>query len=414
MHLRRLPRLSAPAQTVHWLVLNRSGENADASFRHVDSLARAFGREPLQHVKHVSFAIDGLQFIWEEHSEFCTYTFVKEGAFAHPFAELSLNQLPAGWMAAMPGLTFRATRVALMSSQSEEPTRDHIDRLFSADDVICCDVFDRAARVWTDFRRAGDGFGRLLIHDNGLIGADAPRLVQQLLELGNYRKMALLGLPIAQHLGRELRTAETELAELSTRIAGCDNDETLLKDVSTLAARLARLAADNRYRLGATRAYANIVADRLENLAVTRLAGSASLKEFNERRLLPAVRTCESASQRLEGLSEQASWANGLIRTRIDTATNRQSRDLLASMDRRTQMQLRLQQTVEGLSVVAISYYVVGLMHYLAEAAGEARLGTSISLFTGAAVPFVVGITMFSMRRVHHKLKEVSDRPSLL
>lgn len=410
MHLRRLPRLSSPAQAIHWLVLKAEAESADASFLHVDSLVRALNQRPLERVKHVAFAIAPLQFIWEEHSEFCTYTFVKEGAFDQPFAPLSLDELPAGWIATMPGLVFRATRIALMPVHSDEPTRKMIESLFSADDVVCCDVFDRAARVWTDFRRARDGFGRLLIRDQGLVDADAPRLVQQLLELGNYRKMALLGLPIAQRLGRELRTAEMQLAELTSRIAGEDDDEDLLRDISTLSARLARLAADTRYRLGATRAYANIVADRLENLGVTRLPGSASLREFSERRLLPAVRTCESTAQRLEGLSEQASWTNGLIRTRIDTVTNRQSRDLLASMNRRTHLQLRLQQTVEGLSVAAISYYVVGLVHYMAEAIGETDLGASTALITGAAVPIVVGTIAFAMHRARYAMTRTSTR----
>lgn len=355
--------------------------------------------------RHVTFQIGAVQFTWEEHSEFSTYTFVKSGPFGEPFGDFDLSGLPSGWIERVPGLTFRATKVALMSRSAAVP-RELVEQFFSSDDVVCCDVFEGAARVWTDFRRAADGFGRLLIKDNGLTGGDAPRLVQQLLELGNYRKMALLGLPVAQKLSRTLRDAEVELADLAARIAGeQDGDEALLQEISTLSARLSRLVADTHYRLGATRAYANIVADRLENLGVRRLPGSASLREFNERRLLPAVRTCESASQRLQSLSEQASWTSGLIRTRVDTATNRQSRDLLASMNRRTQLQLRLQQTVEGLSVVAISYYAVGLVHYIAEAAGSARLGYSVDIITGASVPFILGMTALGMHRIRHAVR---------
>ena len=252
MHLRRLPRLAAPAQALHWLVLKRDEEGDDAAFRHVADLARGLDQPKPERAKHLSFSLGALQFVWEEHSEFCTYTFVKEGIFTDPFATVSLEELPEGWLAAMPGMTFRATRVALMSDRSEPPSRELIETLFSADDVVSCDVFERGARVWTDFRRANDGFGRLLVHDKGLIGADAPRLIQQLLELGNYRKMALLGLPIAQQLGVELRIAEAELADLAGRVADeRGDDEILLKDISALSARLARLAADTRYRLGA-------------------------------------------------------------------------------------------------------------------------------------------------------------------
>lgn len=401
MHLRRLPRFSAPARALHWLVLNREEANGTTAFGHVVDLFRRLGRAAPARTKHATLAIDALQVVWEEHSEFSTYTFVRQDPFDEPFDKFELSELPDGWLESLPGLTFRATKVAILAGPTPEPEPALIGRLFSTDDVVCCDVFDGKARVWTDFRKAADGFGRLLIKDNDLRGDDPSRLVQQLLELGNYRKMALLGLPIAQSLGKELREAEGHLAELSRRIAeGQDDDEALLHEISSVSAKLARLAADTRYRLGATRAYANIVTDRLENLGVQRLPGSASLREFNERRLWPAVRTCETATQRLEGLQEQASWTNGLIRTRIDTAMNRQSRDLLASMNRRTQIQLRLQQTVEGLSVAAISYYVVGLVHYIVEGIGEHRLGISSAVVTGASVPFVVAFTALTMHRI--------------
>lgn len=411
MHLRRLPRLSAPAQALQWLVLHQDGVARDAPFQHVQDLARYLDGSVLDRVKHVSLASGELQFVWEEHTEFCTYTFVRQGDFPEPFGKFALDQLPPKWIETLPGLTFRATRVALIADHSPDPSHDPIESLFNADDVVCCDLYDGAARVWTDFRRADDGFGRLLISDKGLVGGDAPRLVQQLLELGNYRKMALLGLPVARQVAHGLQDAESQLAELSSRIAGQqDEDEALLRDITALSARLARMAADTRYRLSATKAYANIVADRLENLGVVRLPGSASLREFNERRLLPAVRTCASASQRLEGLSEQASWTNGLIRTRIDTATNRQSRDLLGSMNRRTQLQLRLQQTVEGLSVVAISYYSAGLIHYIAEAVGEDRMGVSTATLTGATVPIIVGVTALVMHRLRQTMTRNRSR----
>ena len=408
MHLRGLPHFAAPARAMQWLVLHPDADSHGAHFRHVAELARLLGRGPIDRTKHLSFTIGELRFIWEEHSEFSTYTLLAQGPFAEPFGDMDLDALPAQWLEAIPGQIFRATKIALLDRATPELSRDLLERLFAPADMVCCDVFDGAARVWTDFRKAGDGFGRLLVHDRGLMGSDAPRLVQQLQELGNYRKMALLGLPLAQRLTKQLATAERELAEISGRIAeqSSDDDEDLLHDISALSATLARLAADTRFRLGATRAYADIVGDRLEGLAVGRLPGSASLRDFNERRLRPAVRTCQSAAARLENLSEQASWTSALMRTRIDTATNRQSRDLLASMNRRTQLQLRLQQTVEGLSVVAISYYLVGLVHYVAEGVGEHRLGgLSVNAATGLAVPFIVMLTAFAMHRVRHSLK---------
>src|SRR3546814_18423991 len=63
--------------------------------------------------------------------------------------------------------------------------------------------------------------------------------------------------------------------------------------------------------------------------------------------------------------------ASNLLRTRVDIELEAQNRDVLMSMNRRARLQLRLQETVEGLSVVAISYYVVGLVGYAAKARSE-------------------------------------------
>jgi len=405
MHLRSFPKLTAPAQMVQLLALHPADKARTASFDHVCRLCKEIGLEEPARAKHIALRIDDTDFVWEEHSEFSTYTFVRHGAFDEPFADPPFDQIPAAWIADVPGEIFRATKTALLDRDAPEPSPEMLARLFRIDDMACCDVVGSAARLWSDFRMAADGFGRVLVHDRGLVGSDAPRLIQQIQELGNYRKMALLGLPVAQQLSEQLAAAESRLADLSRAIAEEESkDEALLQDISALSATLARLVADTRYRMGATYAYADLVADRLESLDVTRVPGYSSLKDFNERRLLPAVRTCRSVASRLENLSEHASWTSALIRTRIDTAMNQQSRDLLASMNRRTQLQLRLQQTVEGLSVVAISYYLVGLVHYVAEALAETRFAVPVPLVTGASVPFVLLLVGLGLRRLRRAL----------
>ena len=142
-------------------------------------------------------------------------------------------------------------------------------------------------------------------------------------------------------------------------------DDKLLDELTYLSAELARLVAETRYRMSATRAYAQLSSDRLASLRIGAVRGHQTLVDFTERRLTPAVRTCDSFSARLEDLSQRAAWTSELLRTRIDIALAKQNRDLLTSMDQRTHLQLRLQQTVEGLSVVAISYYLVALVGYL-------------------------------------------------
>ena len=66
-------------------------------------------------------------------------------------------------------------------------------------------------------------------------------------------------------------------------------------------------------------------------------------------------------------MSERVARATQLLSTRVDIARSRQNQAVLEQMNRRTKLQLRLQQTVEGLSVAAITYYIVGLTGYAAK-----------------------------------------------
>lgn len=407
MHVRRFPSFTAPAVAVQLLVINPADEN-DGSYRHVASLCERLGIAPPPRSKHALASFDGFEMVWEQHSEFCTYSFIRPGPFNGIFDSSPLDHLPADWIETLPGEVYRATQIALLDSASPEPDAAELARHFRLDDLVCCDVYDAAARIWADFRQDPvDGFGRLLIRDQGLTGSDTPRLIQQLQELGNYRKMALLGMPVAQASGAELAGAEDRLARLSHAIASDDSDpEALLNELSALSATLARLQADTRYRMGATEAYAGLVADRLEGAKERRLSGYPSLKDFNERRLLPAIRTCRSFAERLEDVARRASWTTALLRTRVDTTMAQQSRDLLASMNRRTRLQLRLQQTVEGLSAVAITYYLIGLVHYVAKGFGHRPGLPDPEVIAAAAVPVMLLLVIFGLRRVHARLRD--------
>jgi uncharacterized membrane-anchored protein len=164
------------------------------------------------------------------------------------------------------------------------------------------------------------------------------------------------------------------------------------------------MAAETRFRFGATRAYSQLVADRLQAIQVRRVPGFQTLIDFTERRLVPAVRTCESFSQRLDDLSTRVSWASSMMRTRIETALEHQSRDLLESMNQRASAQLRLQQTVEGLSVMAISYYAIGLTGYFLKPLAEMVPGLNVNLLVAAITPVAIGIAWYTIRRIRGRL----------
>lgn len=165
--------------------------------------------------------------------------------------------------------------------------------------------------------------------------------------------------------------------------------------------------ADTHYRMSASRAYAEMVDDRLRALRVTRLPGHPTLGDFTERRLLPAVRTCVSFSSRLEVLSQRLAWTSGLLRTRVDTNLSLQNRDLLSSMDRRTELQLRLQRTVEKLSVVAITYYAVALLDHLVAPLHLDRWVDREALLAGLSA-ITLASAWTGLRRVH---RSIADEP---
>src|SRR3546814_19661742 len=109
-----------------------------------------------------------------------------------------------------------------------------------------------------------------------------------------------------------------------------------------------------------------------------------------DRRLAPAMRTCESTAGRLETLASRVGRASNLLRTRVDIQLEAQNRDVLVSMNRRARLQLRLQETVEGLSVVAIRYYTVELAAHAAKVDHAAARPVDTEVATATAIPRVL------------------------
>ena len=402
MHVRRLPRFAAPCRLMQ--IVTVLGEKAgDAARKHIEALADTGQLTVPIAGKYAVVVMDSVTLVWERHTEFASYTLLRDGPYDAPFDAQHFEPQLSAILAEMPGEIVRATQIALFDRDRPEPSAEDYDRWFSSEATVICDIADGAARIVSDFRLHADGYGRLLVLDRDLAGDEPAQLVLRLQELGNYRNMALLGLPLAQHLTPAVTGLESRLAELTRAVSErTTEDDQLLDELTFLSAELARLVAETRYRMSATRAYAQLSMDRLASLRIGPVRGHQTLADFTERRLMPAVRTCDSFSGRLEDLSQRAAWTSALLRTRIDIALAKQNRDLLTSMDRRTSLQLRLQQTVEGLSVVAISYYLVALLGYVT----SAFHGVPHDIAMAVTVPVVLlGVTL-AMLRVRKSLHD--------
>lgn len=404
MHVRNMPRLATPSRVLQFMMMVDEAETV-SSVAALDSLLPPQAPRPQAADRFFACSLGVLGFSWERHSEFITYSFIAPGP-GSPF-DLTPFQEIASWINRLPGRVIRSTQVALVA---DAPDDDLINASFTSDDLVCSDVVNGGARIWSDFRLHQSGFGRLLIHDKSLAGSEPALLVQRLQELGNYRKIALLGLPEAQRASPLLTSLEQSLTEVTEQVAQAASDsDAVLEQLTVVSAELARIVARTRFRMSATRAYAELCMDRIRRLGVTPVPGFRSFDDFIERRLLPAMRTCDAFDRRLEDLSQRTAWTSAMLRTRVDTALARRNRDLLASMDRRTGLQLRLQHTVEGLSVVAISYYALGLWHHLKEAIE--RLAVHVPDWMDLAlIPLIIVGVWLGLRQI----KKVKRPPSTM
>jgi len=360
MHGRKLPPIEAPARFIQVVLAVPDHHAAEER----DALQRLFApRENIGEGTRFWCAMLGdIHCVWERHTEFSSYMFICPGTPDDPFDDRTFDAIPSNWFKGLPGDVVRATRGAIVSENRPE----FVEATFLKEDVVHCALMDKLASLWSDFRLHPDGFGRLLIVDHGMTSTETALCIQRVQELGNYRNLALLGLPVAQQWSPTLNVLEQRLSATTQRIADRSvADEALLGELTDLSGEVARIVADTHYRMSASKAYAEIVEDRMRALRTDRIAGHPTLADFTERRLLPAVRTCMSFSTRIEVLSQRVAWTSSLLRTRVDTELARHNRDLLRSMDRRTDLQLRLQHAVEKLSVVAISYYAVGLFDHV-------------------------------------------------
>jgi uncharacterized membrane-anchored protein len=243
-----------------------------------------------------------------------------------------------------------------------------------------------------------------------MLPRQAGRMMQRLFEIEAYRMLALLALPIARRQAPEVLEIERAVSDLTEKVStDHTSDEMLLHELTRFAADVERVLAASQFRFSASRAYYDLVKARIEELREGRLSGVQTINEFMARRLEPAMSTCMTVSRRLRELSERIARASGLLLTRVEIAREKQNQALLASMDRRAHMQLRLQQTVEGLSVAAISYYVAALLSLVFKALEKGGWKVPAEIATAISIPFVVMGVVLTVHRARKKMIEADD-----
>ena len=438
VHARPPEPLRAPCRA-SYVAVRIEADDRPAELAHIAALCGHFGlAPPAADRTQWAATLDALRFKWERHGEFSSYTVIAGGLGPAPFGQPPATLLPAGWLARVPGQTVCACHAefaapAQAGLADATPAAEGLGRHFGPQAVAGAGIGDGAGAAFTDFIVQDDGFVRFLLLDLSLTDRQAGRMVQRLFEIEAYRMMALLALPLARSLWPRLAQIEGALAGLTARIAaapatadtpdetgaagpaGAGSDEALLQQLTALAAEIESALAASQARFGASRAYHALVNTRIAELRERRIAGLQTLDEFMARRLSPAMATCVTVQQRLHDLSERVAQASNLLSTRVDITRQRQNQALLAATARRARLQLRLQQTVESLSVAAIVYYLAGLVGYGAKAMKAAGLAVSPDLVTGLAVPLLALLAWWVLRGVHHRISrdEAIEAPSI-
>lgn len=400
VHARPPEELVAPMR-LSFLALTVNAPQRSRNFELMCELAEARGvPKPEAGANHYSADMGGFRIKSEQHTEFMRFMFTVPGEESAPFAEPAIDNVPQEWLGELAGDVLVATHVLFLSGHGKpgenEQTRDYeqISReMFDGNPLVGAVVGGGVGRAYTDFRIRPDGFSRLFLEDHGLTRRQAGRTVQRLLEIDTYRMLALLTFPLAKKLAPELGKAEQRLAEITTALVSATriDEPELLDQLTKLQAEITSRRADNDYRFTAASAYYALVQSRIRELREARITGLQTFDEFVGRRLSPAINTCQTVAERQASLSEKVAQATQLLSTRVDIERQTQNQSLLESMDRRAKMQLMLQQTVEGLSVAAISYYLVSLIGYAAKGIFDG-LGVAMSsdIVMAMSIPVVV------------------------
>ncbi len=411
LHARPFPSLDAPCRAAY-LAIKRPKDAAardrSADRAHLIELLDRFGaKHPQPGATHYFGEIGRHQLKWESHTEFVTYTIFGPGVADRPFDAATFDIFTDDWLSKAPGVRVTSALIRVEEQEGDAGIPEKLEDWFVPESLAVSKVLDNSAIIAGDFRIDPAGHMRFAVFVRPGTGARRiGRIVQRLCEIETYKTMSMLGLARVREIGPRMGQLDQELTALMSGMA----DETLksaddtLKGLLAVSSELENTLARTSFRFGATGAYEALVHQRVEVLREVRFEGRQTFQEFMMRRFDPAMRTVKSGERRLEQMSERAMRAGNLLRTRVDVERSAQNQKLLESMDQRADLQLRLQRTVEGLSVVAISYYAVNLAVYLLDPLSH-EIGLSKGTLTAAVTPLVILGVWLMVRRIRRTVE---------
>ncbi len=410
LHARPFPPLDAPCRAAYLAIKQpeeAAGRDREADRAHLIALLDRFGAaHPRPGATHWFGQLGRHHLKWESHTEFVTYTIFGAGTAEQPFDARTFEVFPADWLDAAPGMRLTSALIRVEVLEDEARVPEKLESWFVPESLAVSRVLDDHAIMAGDFRIDPAGHMRFAVFARPATGPRRlGRIVQRLCEIETYKTMSMLGLAQVRELGPAMAGLDNELTGLMGEMTGdAARGEDTLKALLRISSELESILARTSFRFGATGAYEALVNQRISVLREERFEGRQTFGEFMMRRFDPAMRTVKAGEGRLKSMAERAMRAGNLLRTRVDVERSAQNQMLLESMDRRADMQLRLQRTVEGLSVVAISYYAVNLAIYILGPVG-AETGVSKIVLTALVTPVVILAVWALLRRIRRQVE---------
>jgi len=430
LHARPYIKLGNNLRTFHFAYLIKENDE-NKSWNYLDKFLRKINFQKLPNESSKYWVAEGkdLTVRYECHTEFISLTLIYSNKIENKnkpklFDENFLNLLPIDFLENFPGDHFLSTWIEMAPSNFNFKPID-IEEFFYHDNFAGSNVAEDGANVFMSFKSdrtdfLGSGFRRVFIQNKNLRTRRTGRLLQRIVELETYQVLSLLGLPQVRQETLNLSNLEKQITEITKSVSKTAkknlNKKSIaypdyqkdLNELSYVVAKIEEIDSSSNYRLSATAAYYKLVEQRIQDLREERLESFQTNYEFLSRRLQPAIRTTEAFSRRLESLAIRAQRADNLVRTQIEMGVQIQNKNLLESMELRARAQLRLQETVESLSIVAITYYIVGLLSTLVDPINFDKFFISKTVFLALCVPIILVLIWYIAKMVRKKINKIT------
>ena len=429
LHARPYIKLSNNLRTFHFAYLIKENDEKK-SWAYLDKFLNKINFQKLPKESSKYWVAEGKDLIirYECHTEFISLTLIYPNKIENEknpklFNENFLRLLPIDFLKNFPGNHFLSSWIEMLPTKHNFKPID-VEKFFYHDNFAGSNVAEDGANVFMSFKSdrtnfLGSGFRRVFIQNKNLRTRRTGRLLQRIVELETYQVLSLLCLPQVRQETSNLSNLEKQITEITKSVSKTAkknlNKKSIdypdyqqdLNELSYVVAKIEEIDSSTNYRLSATAAYYKLVEQRIQDLREERLESFQTSYEFLSRRLQPAIRTTEAFSRRLESLATRAQRADNLVRTQIEMGVQIQNKNLLESMELRARAQLRLQETVESLSIVAITYYIVGLLGTLVDPINFNNFFINKTVFLALCVPIILILIWYIAKMVRKKINKI-------